>query len=241
MQHIRLIEQKQKSSQPLQICLRLLDVEVSGLDQLEKDVFDVLAHIARFGERCCISNGKRDIQHSSESLREMSLSASGGTEEKNVALGQLYVLTSRSACFLLILESPVVVVHRDSKDLLGLFLTDHVIIQERANFPRLGQLLQLEIGSFTDLLFDDLIAQVDAFVADVDARTSDQLLHLLLRFTAERTLQDLSCVSEFRHDRPSFLKQDDTFTLFFGWMPEKLDNSTGVSANRASVVHNSTA
>ena len=36
-----------------------------------------------------------------------------------------------------------------------------------------------------DLLGDDVVAQPDALVADVDGRTGDELLHLLLRLAAE--------------------------------------------------------
>jgi hypothetical protein len=37
-------------------------------------------------------------------------------------------------------------------------------------------------------LIEDLIAEIDALIADVDARTGDQLAHLILRFTAEGAL-----------------------------------------------------
>jgi hypothetical protein len=47
-------------------------------------------------------------------------------------------------------------------------------------------------------LIEDLVAEVDALVADVNARTSNQLADLFLRFTAERTLQ---VGVKFRHCR----------------------------------------
>lgn len=39
------------------------------------------------------------------------------------------------------------------------------------------------------LLIKDLVAEIDALVADVNAGTGDQLAHLVLRLPAERTLQ----------------------------------------------------
>ena len=48
-------------------------------------------------------------------------------------------------------------------------------------------------------LVQDLVAEIDALVADVDARTGDQLAHLVLRFPAERALQ---MGIEFRHRTP---------------------------------------
>jgi hypothetical protein len=48
-------------------------------------------------------------------------------------------------------------------------------------------------------LIKDLIAEIDALIADVDARTGDQLAHLILGFTAERALQ---MGIEFGHRTP---------------------------------------
>jgi hypothetical protein len=50
---------------------------------------------------------------------------------------------------------------------------------------RLRQVLELEGGRCGQLLVDDLVAEVDALVADVDAGPGDQLLDLALRLAAE--------------------------------------------------------
>jgi hypothetical protein len=55
----------------------------------------------------------------------------------------------------------------------------------------LGQLVQTKLRGLGELLLDDLVAEVDAFVADVDARTGDELLDLLLALPAERALQQV--------------------------------------------------
>jgi hypothetical protein len=53
------------------------------------------------------------------------------------------------------------------------------------DLPRFRQVLQLEGWRRGQLLVDDLVAEVDALIADVDARSGDQLLDLALRLAAE--------------------------------------------------------
>jgi hypothetical protein len=48
------------------------------------------------------------------------------------------------------------------------------------DFLRFRQVLQLEDGRCGQLLVDDLVAEVDALVADVDPGPRDQLLDLAL-------------------------------------------------------------
>jgi hypothetical protein len=50
----------------------------------------------------------------------------------------------------------------------------------------LRQALELEARRRRQLLVDDLVTEIDAFVADVDARARNQLLDLALRLAAER-------------------------------------------------------
>ena len=45
----------------------------------------------------------------------------------------------------------------------------------------------------------NLVAELDAFVANVHARTSDQLAHLLLRLAAEAALELTLLVPETKH------------------------------------------
>jgi hypothetical protein len=57
------------------------------------------------------------------------------------------------------------------------------------DLTRFRQVLQLDAatgaGGGGQLLVDDLVAEVDALIADVDAGTGDQLLDLTLRLPAE--------------------------------------------------------
>jgi hypothetical protein len=78
-----------------------------------------------------------------------------------------------------------VVVDRDGVGPLGALLADHVLVQDVVDLDRLRQVFELEAGRGGELLIDDLVAEVDALVADVDAGTGDQLLDLALRLPAE--------------------------------------------------------
>jgi hypothetical protein len=53
------------------------------------------------------------------------------------------------------------------------------------DLTRFGQVLELDRGRGRELLVDDLVAEVDALVADVDAGPGDQLFDLALRLPAE--------------------------------------------------------
>src|SRR5690349_20832377 len=65
-----------------------------------------------------------------------------------------------------------------------------------------------------ELLVDDLVAEIDALVADVDAGARDQLLDLALAFPAEAAEQLLVAVCSSGHVSP--------FTPFSpGWLARK--------------------
>jgi hypothetical protein len=78
-----------------------------------------------------------------------------------------------------------VVVDRYGKGALRAVLADDVLVQDVVDLPRLGEVLELESWGCGELLIDDLVAEVDALVADIDAGAGDQLLDLTLRLPAE--------------------------------------------------------
>jgi hypothetical protein len=48
---------------------------------------------------------------------------------------------------------------------------------------------EILIDVLVELFLDDLVAELDTFIANVNARTGDQFPNLLLRFPAEATFQ----------------------------------------------------
>src|SRR3981189_836001 len=91
------------------------------------------------------------------------------------------------------------VVDGDGQCALGGVLTDDIALEEFADFDGLGQLVKLDVVSVGELLFDDLVAQIYAFIADVDSWARNELFDLLLTLATERALQQVTAVSNARH------------------------------------------
>ena len=72
--------------------LSALNVAIGSIDELEKDVLHVLAHIAGLGERGGIGDGKRHLEDARERLGQQGLAGTGGTEQQDVGLGKLYLV-----------------------------------------------------------------------------------------------------------------------------------------------------
>ena len=179
--------------------LGALDVVVGGLDELEQDVLDVFAHITGFGQRGGVGDGERHVEHFRQRLGQVCLAAAGGAEHQDVGLGQLNRLVPGVATLLAGLDPLVVVVDRDGQRPLGRVLPDDVALQEIPDLDGLGQLVKLYVVGVGQFLFDDLVAQVDAFIADVDAGARYEFLDLLLALPAERALKQITAVSDARH------------------------------------------
>ena len=177
--------------------LRLLDVVVGRLEQLEDDVLDILAHVAGFGQRGRVGHRERHVEGLRQRLREQRLAAAGRPDEQDVRLRQLDV--ARLAA---VLEPLVVVVHRDREHPLGAVLADHVIVQRGADIARGGDAAVLLAGDPALGLFaDDVVAQLDAFIADEHGRAGDQLAHFVLRLAAEAAVERALAVgsAQFGH------------------------------------------
>ncbi len=97
------------------------------------------------------------------------------------------------------LDPLVVVVDGDGERLLGLVLADDVAVEELVDLARLRQLVEAELAGLGELLLDDLVAEVDALVADVDAGARDQLLDLLLALSAEGALEQVTGLADTCH------------------------------------------
>ena len=64
------------------------------------------------------------------------------------------------------------VVDRDRECALGGVLANDVILEEIPDFGGLGQFVEFYLVPVGQFLFDNLVAQVDALVTDVNARAS---------------------------------------------------------------------
>jgi hypothetical protein len=94
-----------------------------------------------------------------------------------------------------------VIVDRNRERLLGTFLTNHILIEDVIDLFGLGDVAEAKILVYVlvEFLFDDFITEFDALVANVDARPSDKFAYLLLRFSAEATLELTLVVSKAEH------------------------------------------
>ena len=160
--------------------LGLLDVEVRGLDQLEENVLDVLADVAGLGQRGGVGDRERHVEDARERLREQRLPATRRPEQQDVRLLELdlpLVLPHADAL--------VVVVDGDGERPFRFLLRDDVVVQHRVDVARPRKVVEVELGRSRQLLVDDLVAEIDALVADVDAGPGDELLDLPLTLAAE--------------------------------------------------------
>ena len=157
--------------------LGALDVEVGGLDELEEDVLDVLADVAGLGQRGGVGDGEGHVEDARQRLGEQRLAAAGRAEEQDVALLQLDVGSPEVTA----LDALVVVVDRDRQRPLGPSWPTTYSSRMALISRGLGRLSRSSVRRRRELLVDDLVAQLDALVADVDAGTGDELLDLPLR------------------------------------------------------------
>src|SRR3546814_2604287 len=87
------------------------------------------------------------------------------------------------------------VMHRDRQHALRGVLADHIGVEVLADFQRGRNRAVLARGDAAlDLLADDVVAQLDAFVADEHGRARNQLANLVLRLAAEGAVESALAV-----------------------------------------------
>ena len=179
--------------------LRLLDVVITLLQQALDDVLDVFTDITGFGEGGRISDRERHVEQTGQRFGEQRLARTGRADQQDVRLRQFHAIRRT-----LLAQTLVVVVDGDRQHFLGLILANHVFIEDRADFLRFRQALDLRLG--VNFLADDVVAQIDAFVADVHRRARNQLADFVLALPAERAIQHAPTLRAaayvVRHFRP---------------------------------------
>jgi hypothetical protein len=80
-----------------------------------------------------------------------------------------------------------VVVDSHREGALGGLLANHVLLEDLVDLAWFRQILEFDTTAAGrgQLLIDDLVAEVDALIADIDAGASDQLFDLALGLAAE--------------------------------------------------------
>ena len=183
--------------------LALLDVATGGLQQLEDDVLDVLADVAGLGEGGRVHDRERHREELGQRLRQQRLAGAGGADEQDVRLVELDVVAA--ARLLLDLDALVVVVDRDRELLLGAFLADHVLVEELLDFRRRGQRRADAAVLEPVVVGDDVVADLDALVADEDRRSGNQLADVVLILVAERAAKNLGLAVLLDHASYAYL------------------------------------
>ncbi len=170
--------------------LALLDVATGRLQELQDDVLDVFADVTGFGERRGVDNRERDRQQLGQRLGEQRLAGAGRPDQHDVRLGQLDVVPA--ARLLLDLDPLVVVVDGDGQLPLGPLLADDVLVEELLDLGRRGERRPDAAVLEPVVVGDDVVADLDALVADEDRGACDELADVVLILVTERATENLS-------------------------------------------------
>ena len=92
---------------------------------------------------------------------------------------------------------------------LGFLLTDHVVVEEFLDLDWLRQRWASSGGFLLLIIGDDLVADIDALIADINGRAGNQLLDFVLGLSAKRAAQ---CVVATSHPISDLAKLFRTFS-----------------------------
>src|SRR5690348_5156525 len=165
--------------------LALGDIEIACLEKAHENVLDVLADVPSLGERRGVCNRERDVQYPRQCLREERLAHARRADEHDVGLVQLDVVVANRRR----IDALVMIVDRDRQRLLRALLADHILVEYV--FDLLGRRdLGYGLGDLPLFIFrQDLVAERDALVADVDRWPGNEFPDRVLGLSAERAAQ----------------------------------------------------
>src|SRR5712672_2401750 len=160
------------------------DMVLGRLQKLLDDVLNILADITRLGQRRSVGHGEGHVENARQRLGKQRLARTGRADQQDVRLREFDV-----AVLGLVIEALVVVVNGDRQHLLRMVLADHIIVENLADFLRRRNAVARFHQRRLVLLADDVLAQLNAFVANEHGRTGNQLAHLVLVLAAERAVE----------------------------------------------------
>src|SRR5690606_38076623 len=121
-----------------------------------------------------------------ERLSKQRLAGTCWPDQQDIALAELDFVTFHLA----IANTLVMVVDGNGQSALRLLLTNDVTIKEFLDFGRRRQLVANGVtSSLLGLFQNDVVAEVDAFIADEHRRPGDKLAHLMLAFATKGAVQ----------------------------------------------------
>src|SRR6185295_15255176 len=164
--------------------LRPLDIAIRSLQQFQDDVLDVFADVTGFRQGGGINNREGNTQHARQRLGQQRLAGSRRANQKDVCFLYLNVGTAAAQ-----LDALVMLINRDRQALLGFILSDHVLIQKVFDLSRLGQRRTSRYRFSLLIVGNDLIADVNALITDIDGGAGNEFLDFVLGLAAEGTAQ----------------------------------------------------
>ena len=85
----------------------------------------------------------------------------------------------------LVMETLIMVMDGDREHLLGVVLPDNVVVKNLADFLRRRDAVSRFTQRGLFLFLDDVLAQLNAFIADEHSRAGDEFAHLMLALAAK--------------------------------------------------------
>ena len=128
---------------------------------------------------------KGTFQTTGNGTCQQGLAGTGLTHQNDIGLFDLDLLD------LGLVETLVMIVHGDRQDLLGFFLTYHILVQELLDGLRLHDGIHTELIALAGMLhlfFYELLGLTHTILADMSFLTGDENIHLGFRAATEGTV-----------------------------------------------------
>ena len=160
------------------------NIIICRLNNLQKNILNILANIACLCESSGICDGKRNIQKSCQCLCKKRLTGTCRTKHQNITLLQLHIQIFGSK------NSLVMIVNSYRKCLLGIILADDIFVQNAVNLFRFQKVDPCFVICFMVIhikfFFHDLGTDTDTFITNIcPIRTCDQFSYLILGLMAK--------------------------------------------------------